>query len=81
MKVIWEIVDIVPGTISGKSGNERWMITYDPRSEDPTTQFGQVSLRDGMLSHSNLSRTELADLLNKSNHIPECLQPKVSTNH
>jgi hypothetical protein len=74
MKITWEADDIKPGTVVGKSERvERWLIGYDPWAAAPN--WALISLEDGMIAHSGLTKTELADKLNLSGYVPAVLFP------
>jgi hypothetical protein len=70
MKVTWESEDIRAGRRVGSPlRNERWMIGY--QNEFDEGKYCLISLIDGMIAVSQLTKQQLADHLNKSGEIPE----------
>jgi len=72
VKYVWDAGDIDGGVVV-KCGEsiELWMIGYDDRVKDPDRKWALVSLADGSIAQSSLSKIDLAMVLNASAATPQ----------
>lgn len=69
MKIVWEVDDIVPGRVIGKSDRtERWKIGYLSYAKDDI-KFVLVSMSDGMVT-SPMTKEALAAFINTTGDGP-----------
>ena len=71
MKICWEPEDIKMGRKVRKPGSlETWVIGYDPSTRNNEGNIVIVSLSDGCVSNTNLTKNTAAELLNKYGQYP-----------
>ena len=77
MKYTWEKIDVQAGRrVSGPNRAEQSIVGYDP-AIDSSGHWAVISLRDGQITTSGLSRQGMADYLNKGGWRPDDIKADI----